>query len=883
MAATRPVEGKRAPRGLGSQLVVRALASLGYGILGVALAAAQSTAPPPPDEPGLPPAAAVAPEPATTPVPPGDGPAAHDPAADANGAQPSAHAVADIAAPADEGGEDAIVLSFEAADIREVVASLAGALGISYQIDPRVEGQVTIRTSGRIPRSELFPIFNQILRSIGIAAVKVGEIYNVMPIAEAKTRVVVARDKLAGMTADDMFVIELVEVRNLAAQEMGNLLQPFITPGGDVLSYPRANLLIITDLASNVERLREMIQLLDRDSFKDLKARIFKIKNADIEDLAAELLAVLDTYGITGEAANERGVYALPLVRLNSVAVLAFNEDSFRAVEYWMKLLDVPPDEESSRSVRVYNVQNAKAADLAMVLNELYGGGGGGGGGSAAGGVQGGISGGFTRAGFARGGGGLGAGGRGGGGLGGGGLGGGGRGGGSSGLASAQQAGGGVGRGLGASRSGVGGSGGGLGGSGGGLGGSGGGLGGGRRAQPAGVLGGSPGGGVGGGGGASGFVLQGGQGPLALFKEEVRIVADEIANAIVILATKRDYQQILTVLRELDVVPRQVVIEVLIAEVSLNKEMSFGLQSILTNPGGLGPIPTGAATPTPVPSTTTGSIMALPGGINDQLLKRVINVDATGALTAIITDQSSFRLQLDAIASAGRLKVLASPHILTADNREASIHIGTEIPILTSQSNIPGIQTGTGQTALVNNVQYRSTGVILRVLPQVNADGLVNLQVRQEVSDVDNNFQSTTGSPAFTTREAETTAVVQNGDSLLLGGIISESTSRGRSGVPYLMDLPVLGRLFRTDSDSVRRVELIILLTPKVIRNRGEAIQVTQEYKDRLWDVVDEIENTKGLRVPTTSELYQRKRTRARGTTAERPRDGLLPNRDADE
>jgi hypothetical protein len=87
--------------------------------------------------------------------------------------------------PADS-GEDAIVLSFEGADIREVVASLAGALGISYQIDPRVEGQVTIRTTGRIPRSELFPIFNQILRSIGVAAVKVGEIYNIMPIAEAE-------------------------------------------------------------------------------------------------------------------------------------------------------------------------------------------------------------------------------------------------------------------------------------------------------------------------------------------------------------------------------------------------------------------------------------------------------------------------------------------------------------------------------------------------------------------------------------------------------------------------------------------------------------------------------------------------------------------------
>jgi general secretion pathway protein D len=137
-----------------------------------------------------------------------------------------------------------------------------------------------------------------------------------------------------------------------------------------------------------------------------------------------------------------------------------------------------------------------------------------------------------------------------------------------------------------------------------------------------------------------------------------------------------------------------------------------------------------------------------------------------------------------------------------------------------------------------------------------------------------------TGSPSFTTREAETTAVVQNGDSLLLGGIIQETTRRGRDGVPYLMDLPVLGRLFRLDRDEVQRVELIVLLTPHVVRGRREALQVTQEYKDRLWDVMDDIERTSGLRKPTEKELYERYRLRSRTTTAERPRAGLLPNRD---
>jgi general secretion pathway protein D len=294
-------------------------------------------------------------------------------------------------------------------------------------------------------------------------------------------------------------------------------------------------------------------------------------------------------------------------------------------------------------------------------------------------------------------------------------------------------------------------------------------------------------------------------------------------------------------------------------------------------------MPTATTSPSNTPSGALSLLntVAQESGLNDDLLKRLLQVDATGALTAIITDQNSFRLTLTALANANRLKVLASPHILTADNREASIHIGTEIPILTSQANIAGVQGVGGQTALVNNVQYRSTGVILTVLPQVNADGLVNLQVRQEVSEVDNSFDSTTGSPAFTTREAETTAVVQNGDSLLIGGIIQETTSRGRSGVPYLMDIPVLGRLFRMDTDAVRRVELIVLLTPHVIRSRSESLLVTERYKDRLWDVVDEIERTSGLREPSKAELNYIRRMRSRTTEAQRPTQGLLPNRES--
>jgi len=131
-------------------------------------------------------------------------------------------------------------------------------------------------------------------------------------------------------------------------------------------------------------------------------------------------------------------------------------------------------------------------------------------------------------------------------------------------------------------------------------------------------------------------------------------------------------------------------------------------------------------------------------------------------------------------------------------------------------------------------VQYRDTGKILTVLPQVNSQGLVNLQIRQEVSAVLAQSFGNTGSPSFSTREAETTVVVQDGESVLIGGIIDDSIQHTRSGIPYLMDIPVLGRAFRSDSDKVDRTELLVTITPSVIRNKDEARSVTGDYMDRI-------------------------------------------------
>src|SRR5438128_518757 len=275
-----------------------------------------------------------------------------------------------------------MVLNFERADIREVIHSLATALGISYTIDPRIEGQVTIRTNGKIAREDLFPLFNQILRNNGIAAVKVGDIYQILPVAEAKTRASVPPSTSArqGARANDTFVIEIFPVRHVSSDEMVNILQPFVTPGGDALSYPRSNLVVVTDLQSNVARLRDLVVTFDTDVFGNLHARVFKMQYGDPDELANEILGLLAPYGVTPTGEGEGGAYLIPLSRLNSIVAIAFDPVIFNEIDRWLRLLDIPPEESAGRQTFVYPVENAKAADLASVLNELFGGGPGGGG-----------------------------------------------------------------------------------------------------------------------------------------------------------------------------------------------------------------------------------------------------------------------------------------------------------------------------------------------------------------------------------------------------------------------------------------------------------------------------------------------------------------------
>jgi type II secretory pathway component GspD/PulD (secretin) len=315
--------------------------------------------------------------------------------------------------------------------------------------------------------------------------------------------------------------------------------------------------------------------------------------------------------------------------------------------------------------------------------------------------------------------------------------------------------------------------------------------------------------------------------------QQLRIVADPATNSLIIFGTAQEFQNIKNILKDLDIMPRQVLMEVLVAEVTLTDDTSFGIEYEILKKSGVsifghtfpsqGGVRSGLLG---APSTTAGAITQFGSGIS-----------------GVAGRSNAVRAFINALMSDSRVKILASPHVLATDNRPARIQVGTEEPIPTGI-----VQAAVGSATDLStstSIQFRNTGRIVTIIPQVNAKGLVNLQIKAEVSERGANVQiGAAGNtfPSFNTRDAETTAVVQDGETLVIGGIISDRVSRDRVGIPFLMNLPVLGRFFGTTTDNVQRTELVMLITPHVIRNVEEARSVTDEFKDKLSTVMREIE-----------------------------------------
>lgn len=287
---------------------------------------------------------------------------------------------------------------------------------------------------------------------------------------------------------------------------------------------------------------------------------------------------------------------------------------------------------------------------------------------------------------------------------------------------------------------------------------------------------------------------------------EIRILADEASNSLVVLATPEGYRQVEAALRRLDILPLQVLIEATLVEVTLNDDLEYGVRWF---------IETGNSSFTFTDAATDAGAAVLGSSFPG---------------FSYVFDTDNLRATVNALQGITDVKFLSAPTLMVLDNETARLQVGDEVPVVTRSST----STVDDNAPIVNTVEFRDTGVILNITPRVNASGLVILDIDQEVSEVIETTTSGIDSPTIQQRKLESTIAVQNGETVALGGLIRDRLEENETGIPILGDIPILGNLFKATDNSATRTELLVLITPQVVRNQDDARAVTEELRRKL-------------------------------------------------
>jgi general secretion pathway protein D len=702
-------------------------------------------------------------------------------------------------------------LSLQNASLTEVIDQLARQLRINYILDPAIKGGVILNTYGDTSNLDARNLLELILRINGAGLIQEGEIYRIVQLKDAPKIPIPPQVNAQNIPNDDQIMLNLVFLKYVTVDELSKVLGQFVGENATMYSYAPSNLLFILDSRRNMRRTMELISLFDSDTFANQRVRLFEVKNTRPSDLVKDLENVLKAVSLDGKNLTVR---FLPVDRINTLIAVAPNPGVFDTITDWISKLDIPVKVTAGGASEnhVYRVRYGRAECMAMALTQLFGypGGYGGGYGMPGGGY--GMPGGGYGGGY---GGGIGYGG------------------GygvpvvSPGMASA------FGAGYGAAAYGsnsaygnsnsfngsFGGSGGCESGGGFGYGGSSGGYGGGY-----------------GGGQGYGYPVFGGYaaqapvanvaGPLALgagapqapapagaapgqgqnsgpMPSQVRIVPNPLDNALIIQADAQQYQDILKILKDLDIPPRQILLEARIYSVALSGSFASGVSAQFQKRSG-------------ADKSFLGSLVNSGGA-------SVVALQA-GALVGQSRELLAF---LNLSENASRVRVLSEPSLIATDSIPATITVGAQVPVQTSAST-----TVAGATTTTTGIASHNTGVTMQVNARVNPSGVVTLIINQEVSKPSGDINSLT--PSFDQQVVQTQITVQDGDTIAIGGIISENNTTTTSGIPGLIHVPVIGGLFGNKNYSHDRTELIIFMTPRVIFDENDLIEASNELKLRV-------------------------------------------------
>jgi general secretion pathway protein D len=659
-----------------------------------------------------------------------------------------------------------ISLDFADTDIREVATQILGnILKLNYTIDPAVHGAATLRTVRPLARTQLLSVLQSLLAQNGAALVQSGSLYRVVPAAQAA----------AALGSDGTAGTVVVPLHYAAAEDLAKVLQPYVGDGGKIVADPGHNALLVGGEPQARESLQGLVQAFDTDILARQSYALLPVNTGDVKDFAS---ALQDAFRGQSGGALAGMVRVVPMSRINAVLVISPQPRYIDQARRVYALID-RARQQTIRSWHVHYLQNSHAEDIAYVLQQAF--------------TPNNVTAQPTNT--------------------------------QAGAQRMSNAVGGLGNTFG--RGGTGGSGGMQGGySGGGLGGTGlsGGIGG---------IGGVPTGATPG-GGATVAAPPGPAAPQAQAQssnpllgplesgatetntDALRIIPDDQNNAVLLYGTRREIDTIEAMLRKVDILPLQVRIDAVIAEVQLNDNLQYGTQFFFKS-GGLNGILSNATQNT----ETTPTLSPAQAQLNLSFPGFFIGGHGQGGAPFAI----------NALQAVTQVHVLSSPELLVLDNQPARLQVGNVVPYLTqsSQSLI------TANAPVVNSVNYQQTGVVMEVTPRVNSGGLVTLDVMQDVSDV-STVITTPGinSPTFDDRNVSSRVVVQDGQTVGLAGLIRDNATLGNQGIPWLKDVPLLGFLAGNQNNTRQRSELLILITPHVMHDQRDARALTEDLRDQL-------------------------------------------------
>lgn len=306
----------------------------------------------------------------------------------------------------------------------------------------------------------------------------------------------------------------------------------------------------------------------------------------------------------------------------------------------------------------------------------------------------------------------------------------------------------------------------------------------------------------------------------ATLGEEVSITADPATNSLIISASKADYRKILNLLKELDVKRRQVLVEAMLLEVGMKGETKTGMEWMTSNGGKDGGF---------FATNTAGQLNTLFSNPS-QLDGFTMAAASSGSLTLGSLKVPSQSVLLNAVANNSNVNILSAPNILTADNEEAEIVVGENLPFSTSTSTDSSNYDNT-----TRQIERQDVGITLRLTPRISEGDFVTLKVFTEVSSLNGEMN---GEPITSVRTSETTVIAKDDQMIVIGGLMSDNNTESDSGVPFLKDIPILGHAFRKDSNTMDKKNLLIFLTPRIIRDQFDAKDATLEEKEKLEDVI---------------------------------------------